>query len=62
MDPQVSKELLEHLKSLDFNHITSFKSFNYSILYTTIPHAKTVYLVLFRTPSFSKTVTADTNI
>ena len=33
-----SKELLEHLQSPYFNHITSIKSFNFSTLYTTIPH------------------------
>ena len=35
-----SKELLEHLKSLTFNHVTSIKSFDFSTLYTTIPHKK----------------------
>ena len=35
-----SKELLEHLKSPTFNHITSIKSFDFSTLYTTIPHQK----------------------
>ena len=36
-----SKELLEHLKSPSFNHIiTSIKSFDFSALYTTIPHDK----------------------
>ena len=35
-----SKELLEHLKSPNFNNITSIKSFNFSTLYTTIPHHK----------------------
>ena len=35
-----SKELLEHLQSPNFNHITSIKSFDFSILYTTIPHQK----------------------
>ena len=33
-----SKELLEHLKSPNFNHITSFKSFDFSTLNTTFPH------------------------
>ena len=33
-----SKELLEHLKSPNFNNITSIKSFDFSPLYTTIPH------------------------
>ena len=35
-----SKELLEHLNSPNFNHITSIKSFDFSTLYTTIPHDK----------------------
>ena len=35
-----SKELLEHLKSPNFNHITSIKSFDFSTLNTTIPHDK----------------------
>ena len=35
-----SKELLEHLKSPNFNHITSIKSFDFSTLYTPIPHDK----------------------
>ena len=35
-----SKELLEHLQSAHFNHITSIKSFDFSTLYTTIPHQK----------------------
>ena len=34
------KELLEHLQSPNFNHITSIKSFDLSTLYTTIPHQK----------------------
>ena len=33
-----SKELLKHLQSPNFNHITSIKSFDFSTLYTTIPH------------------------
>ena len=51
-----SKELKEHLKSSNFNHITSTKSFNFSTLYTPIPHdkLKTDSLVLFGIPSFSK--------
>ena len=36
-----SKELLEHLQSPNFNRITSIKSFDFSTLYTTIPHKKT---------------------
>ena len=35
-----SKELLEHLKYPNFNHITSIKIFDFSTLYTTIPHDK----------------------
>ena len=35
-----SKELLEHLKSPTFNRVTSIKSFDFSTLYTTIPHHK----------------------
>ena len=35
-----SKELLDHLKSPNFNLITSIKSFDFSTLYTTIPHQK----------------------
>ena len=38
--PKNSKELLEHLQSPNFNHITSIKSFDFSTLYTTIPHQK----------------------
>ena len=36
-----SKELLDHLKSPNFNLITKIKSFDFSTLYTTIPHQKT---------------------
>ena len=35
-----SKELLEHLKSPTFNHVTSIKPFDFSTLYTTITHQK----------------------
>ena len=35
-----SKELLDHLKSPNFNLITDIKSFDFSTLYTTIPHQK----------------------
>ena len=35
-----SKELLEHLKSPTFNHVTSIKFFDFSILYKTILHQK----------------------
>ena len=34
------KELLEHLKSPTFNHVTSIKSFDLYTLYSTIPHQK----------------------
>ena len=34
------KELLDHLKSPNFNLITNIKSFDFSTLYTTIPHKK----------------------
>ena len=33
-----SQELLEHLKSPTFNHVTNIKSFDFFTLYTTIPH------------------------
>ena len=35
-----SKELLEYLQSPDFNNITSIQSFDFSTLYTAIPHQK----------------------
>ena len=35
-----SKEVLDHLKSPNFNLITNIKSFDFSTLYTTIPHQK----------------------
>ena len=35
-----SKDLLENLKATNFNSITSIKSFDFSTLYTTIPHQK----------------------
>ena len=35
-----SKELLKHLQSPNFNHITSIKSFDFSTLYTAITHQK----------------------
>ena len=40
MDPKEFKKILEHLQSPNFNHITSIKSFDFSTLYTTIPHQK----------------------
>ena len=60
-----SKELLEHLKSPNFNNITSIKSFDFSTFYTTIilhDKLKRDSLVSLGTPSCSKTVIADTNI
>ena len=57
-----SKELLAHLKSPNFNNITSIKSFQPFIqLFLTI-NWKADSLVAFGTPSYSKTVIADTNI
>ena len=35
-----SKELLKHLQSPNFIHLTSIKTFDFSTLYTTIPHQK----------------------
>ena len=35
-----AKELLDQLQSPNFNHITSIKSFDFSTLYTAIPHQK----------------------
>ena len=35
-----SKELLDHLKYPNFNLVTNIKSFDFSTLYTTIPHQK----------------------
>ena len=35
-----SKELLEHLKSTHFSRVHSNKAFDFSTLYTTIPHSK----------------------
>ena len=59
-----SKELLEHLKSPNFNHITSIKSFDFSTLYTTIPHEKLKSRLasIIRNSFMFKTVIADTNI
>ena len=37
---KIQKKLLDHLKSLNFNLITNIKSFDFSTLYTTIPHQK----------------------
>ena len=60
-----SMELLEHLKSPTFNRVTSIKSFDFShSLYNhTSPEIeRQTQPVLSETPSFSKTVTVDTNI
>ena len=35
-----SKELLEHLNSRSLAHINSIKTYDFSTLYTTIPHTK----------------------
>ena len=35
-----SKELLEHLKAQSLHSVNSIKSFDFSTLYTTIPHDK----------------------
>ena len=40
MDPSEFKRILYHLKSPNFNLITNIKSFEFSALYTTIPHQK----------------------
>ena len=57
------KVLLEHPKSLTFNHITNIKYFDFSTLYTTITHDKLKNkIVIFGTPSFSKTATAVFNM
>ena len=59
-----SKELLEHLKSPTFNHVTSIKSFDFPLFiqpYLT-RNWKKESPVSSETPSFSKTVTVDTNI
>ena len=52
-----SKDLLEHRKSPNLNHITSIKSFVFfSTLYTTIPldKLKSDSVVLFGAPSLKK--------
>ena len=40
VDPKNSKELFDHLKSSNLNLITNIKSFDFSTVYTTIPHQK----------------------
>ena len=59
-----SKELLDHLKSPNFNLITNIKSFDHSTLYTTIPHQKlkSRLATINETPSFTKMEIGDTNI
>ena len=58
-----SKELLEHLQSPNFNHITSIKSFDFSTLYTTIPHQKlkSRLAAIIRNSFIHKMGFADTN-
>ena len=59
-----SMKLLEHLKSPNFNHIKSIKPFNFSNLYTTIPHEKlkSKLASIIRNSFIFKTVTKDSNI
>ena len=58
-----SKELLEHLQSPNFNHITSIKSFDFSTLYITILHQKLNrrLATIIRNFLFTKMEIADTN-
>ena len=58
-----SKELLEHLQSPNFNHITSIESFHFSNLFTTIPHQKlkSRLATITETLLFTKIEIADTN-
>jgi hypothetical protein len=35
-----SKHLLDNLKSRSFSHVSSIKTFDFSTLYTTLPHDK----------------------
>jgi hypothetical protein len=35
-----SKDLLDYLKSSSFSQVSSIKTFDFSTLYTTLPHAK----------------------
>ena len=39
-----SKELLDNLKSMSFSKVDSIKTFDFSTLYTTIPHDKRILL------------------
>ena len=59
-----SKELLDHLKSPNFNLITNIKSFDFSTLYTFIPHLKLKSRLanIIRNSFIHKNVTVDTNI
>ena len=58
-----SKELLEHLKSPTFKHVTSIKFFDFKFIQPyLIWNWKTDSLVLSETPSCSKSVTVDTVI
>ena len=56
-----SKELLEHLQSPNFNH--TIKSFDFSTLYTTIPHQKlkSRLATIIRNSLFTEMGIADTN-
>ena len=40
MDPEKLKELLENLKAQSLHSVNNIKSFDFSTLYTTIPHDK----------------------
>ena len=59
-----SRELLEHLKSPNFNLITSIKCFNFSTLYTTIPHQKLISrpATIIRNSFIHKKEITDTNV
>jgi hypothetical protein len=41
-----SKDLLDNLKSRSFSQVFSIKTFDFSTLYTTLPHDKFVPLLL----------------
>ena len=54
MDPEKnSEELLENLKAQSLHSISSLKSFDFSTLYTTIPHAKLKSKLRIVTVAFS---------
>ena len=59
-----SKELLDHLKSPNFNRITNIKSFDFSTLYITIPHQKlkSRLATIIRSSFLKKMEIGDTNI